>query len=75
MKKLLKTIAITAMLALSLTASAGVANAKDGPHGRETAWTDPGDPVSDWIDVSQDLLQGVTWEILDPLDDGVTWEE
>lgn len=61
----IKGFAFTAMLALSLLASAGDAFAKDAKHGRETAWTDlPPLPP-----------QGVTWEesVFEPL--GVTWEE
>jgi hypothetical protein len=62
MKKTLKGFAFTAVIALSLLASAGNAFARDAKHGRETAWTE----------VPLLPPQGVTWEI-QPL--GVTWEE
>ncbi|HEX9369823.1 MAG TPA: hypothetical protein VF897_02405 [Roseiflexaceae bacterium] len=61
MKRTIKGIAFTAVIALSLLASAGGAFARDAKHARETAWTEG--PL---------LPQGVTWES-QPL--GVTWEE
>ncbi|MDP9251626.1 MAG: hypothetical protein M3O80_01355 [Chloroflexota bacterium] len=63
MKKILKGLTLTAVIALSLLASTGNAYAKDAKSGRETAWTDgpalpdpladPGNPIG---------IFGVTWE-------------
>lgn len=63
MKKILKGLTVTAVIALSLLASTGHAYAKDVKNGRETAWTelptlpepvvDPGNPIGGL---------GVTWE-------------
>lgn len=60
MNKMLKGLAFTALLALSMLATTGDAFAKDAKHGRETAWTLP----------SPDL--GLVEEFFG---DGVTWEE
>jgi hypothetical protein len=68
MKKSIKGLALAAMIALSLLASASSAFAKDTGTARENAWTA-------WADVGPlPARQGVTWEwILKPV--GVSWEE
>jgi hypothetical protein len=60
MKKLIKGLAFTGLIALSMLASTSDAFAKDAKHGRETAWTEP----------APDL--GLVEEVFG---DGVTWEE
>jgi hypothetical protein len=67
MKKMLKGLAITALIALSMLASTSDAFAKDAKHGRETAWTLPA-PDGDLLDGGPD------GGLLEVLDDGVTWE-
>ena len=64
MKKLIKGLAFTGLIALSMLASTSDAFAKDAKHGRETAWTLPAP--------DGDLLGGGLVEVLN---DGVTWEE
>lgn len=59
MKKL-KGLTFTAVLALSLVASATGALAKDAKNGRETAWTDLGPLVPQ--EYSPLYPGGVTWE-------------
>jgi hypothetical protein len=60
MKKILKGLTLTAMIALSLLASTGNAYAKDAKNGRETAWTDASEPV---VDPGNPIgILGVTWE-------------
>jgi len=59
MNKMLKGLAITALIALSMLANAGDAFAKDTKHGRETAWTLP---APDLGLVEEFLGDGVTWE-------------
>jgi len=63
MKRTLKGLAFTAMIALSLLASAGNASATDAKHGRETAWTEAPLPPPHgvpWANIVERL--GVTWE-------------
>ncbi len=59
MKNLLKGLAFTALIALSMLASTGDAFAKDTEHGRETAWTLPA-PVLGFVE--EFFVDGVTWE-------------
>jgi hypothetical protein len=63
MKKLLKGLAFSAIIALSLLATTGDAFAKDTKHGRETAWTDLGTLPAP-ADVLKNTIEplGVTWE-------------
>ena len=59
MKKLIKGLALTAVIALSMLAGTGDAFAKDTKHGRETAWTLP---APDLGLVEEFFGDGVTWE-------------
>jgi hypothetical protein len=59
MNKMLKGLAFTALLALSLLGSTSDAFAKDTKHGRETAWTEP---APDLGLVEEFFGDGVTWE-------------
>jgi len=58
MKKLVKGLAVTALIALSMLANTSDAFAKDAKHGRETAWTVPA-PDFGLVEV---FGEGVTWE-------------
>ena len=58
MKKLIKRLAVTGLIALSMLASTSDAFAKNVKHGRETAWTVPA-PDGGELEVFND---GVTWE-------------
>jgi hypothetical protein len=68
MKKTLRGLAFSAMLALTLLATTSNALAKETSAGRETAWTA-------WADLGPvQGPEGVTWEtVLQPV--GVSWEE
>ncbi len=63
MKELLKGLAFSAMIALSLLATTSDAFAKDSKHGRETAWTDLG-ALPAPVDVLENIFEplGITWE-------------
>lgn len=63
MKELLKGLAFSAMIALSLLATTSDAFARDSKHGRETAWTDLG-ALPAPVDVLENVLEplGITWE-------------
>ncbi len=63
MKELLKRLAFSAMIALSLLATTSDAFAKDSKHGRETAWTDLG-ALPAPVDVLENVIEplGITWE-------------
>ena len=58
MKKLVKGLAVTGLIALSMLSSTTDAFAQDAKHGRETAWTVPA-PDGGEVEVFTD---GVTWE-------------
>ena len=59
MTKLIKGLAFTALIALSMLVGTGDAFAKDTRHGRETAWTLPAPDLG----------------LVEFFGDGVTWEE
>ena len=66
MKNTIKRLAFAAIIALSLLATMNTVFAKDGKHGRETAWTDL-EPLPIPVDVTPENPP------FEPL--GVTWEE